>query len=409
MTRILYVALMLAGGALNFARLTYLGRSLPREAFGLYSWLAALGTYGVPLLTVGLIDALARRLPLMLGAGDDEGARSLRNETLTLLLGAQAALAVALVVVCSVPPLRRVLVPGLSIATFIAGTSVFSIAVRDVRSRLRTGLFGALMFVQAAAAALLAYSLAHRVRPEALLLGDAAVLSVVGIGTLVFGLAGVRPRRPRVDRMRDLLGDGVQLLGAAVVYNTGLLLDRIWLGAMLPRDLYGTYSVHLLAVSVGLVVANVVNQYAMPRLLYEYGASRDPAALLAAVERLALRLFVLGSGGALLGLWLAGRIWDRIFPRHHLDQTALALILAGVVVEISNQYVIALTATNQLRVQIALHAVAAVVVVVGLAIASFTSRDLRIFAAVFLCGRLASMVAFRAAATRLVRPTVALA
>jgi O-antigen/teichoic acid export membrane protein len=387
-----YVVLMGVGAALAFVKLFALARVLPREDFGRYVFLAALIQYGAPIVSVGILDGMARRLPIMLGQGDVDAANRLRNVCLgavVVLAAAAAGLALTGGTIAGM-----VVGPGTATRVFLvtADTLAFiwySFGLRDLRSRLHARSFAALAATRAAADLVLSVLLARAAGINGVLSSETIVLAVLGFITSRWLLPTTRPAFGDWSLVGRTMRDGTLIVLGGVAANTALLGDRLILGSLLPAVTYSSYAAHVVVISGALIVANIVVQYVYPKILTSYGQHGSAQAVTRDVLRYGAMLAVVAAAGALLLPWFTRIAAPRLFPGYAIDPTLITLLYIGGVIEVSNLLPLVVIAIGALRSFILVQAIVGLGVVITFAVLARRVVWLPAFGLVFIAGRLA--------------------
>ncbi len=404
-----YAAFMATGAALSFGKYFLLARWLPPEVFGQYAFLAAAVQYSAPIASLGVLDGFARRLPLLLGAGQRAAADRLRDACLGALAGiagtavlAASAAAMAVQAATSRPVTLTITLAACDVAAFLW----FSFEVRDLRGRLHTTSFAMLIALRAALDLGAASMLGPRFGVAGLLAGEAGVYSLVALGAALRLSPGARPRLGERAEVVRTIREGGLIVAGGVAANTALMGDRLILGLLLAKPVFARYAVHLIVVTAATIVSNVVVQYVTPRLLTVFGRDGDGRAIFRSLARMSLGLAMGGMIVAPFVPRLSRLVMPRLFPAYDTDPALLTLLYLGAAIEVANLFPVALLVFGALRWQIALQTTAGVAVVAGL-LAVPPAGSLVPYGAVFLAGRAAVTLACAAVAWRLARPSLA--
>lgn len=387
--RILYGALMLAGSAMTFLKLLLAGRFLSRADFGQYSYVSVVVPYLVPLATLGILDGLSRRYPLLLGMGRIVEATRLRNGSLTGML-----LIAPLALLSTYAALRTWGGTGRSgrwvvgLATVqVLSLTLFWFGLREIRARLRLGEYAGLSFARPALEIVGLVLMAPRFGVAGVLGAEIAVLTLLGGLMLAVMVPDVRLSLAAVGEAIRVVPEGAWIVGGGILANTALMGDRLILGAVLPRSDYASYAFHLLLLSGALVASNVCNQYVIPHLLQLYGTSGDPRAVLSYVSRVARRLALGSIVAAPVAAVGIASIRGLFFPGYALDRTLLAIVCVAAIVEVANVFPLALLALGRLGVYAGIQLFTALFVIGTVGLLLTRTRDLTAFALVLLGGR----------------------
>lgn len=385
-----YVALMAGGAGLGFAKLLLLARLLSKEGFGQYVYLAALIQYGAPIAGLGILDGLARHLPMLIGQGRLAEADRLRDRCLGALAAVAAVGGALLLVACGV--LAAVAGARAAAATLLVGVEIlaflwFSFGLRDLRSRLRARSFAALGATRASLDICMALVVAPRFGALGVLVAEIVVLSSLGLLISRRLLPGTRVELGGRAEVVTIVRDGALIVLGGVAANTALMGDRLVLGSILPKATYAAYAAHVVVVSAALIVSNIVVQYIYPLILASYGRLRDPSAVARTVARYGGALGALALCALPLVPWVSRFAGTRLLPGYAVDQRLLLLLFIGGAIEVANQFPTGLLVIGALRAFIVVQAIAGAAVVAALAVAARHVTTFLPFGAIFIGGR----------------------
>ena len=386
-----YVGLMGAGAGLGLLKFLLLGRLLTLDDFGVYAYAAVLIQYGVPVASLGILDGLSRRVPIILGEGRVRLAHRVRNACVGALVTTLGTAIVLLLVGLGAAvfffeadsPTQLVLLATSDAVAFV----FFSLGLRDVRSHLHSFSYSAFIAARGVLDVTMVLLVATRWGAPGVLAGETVVF-----GTLAFVLFRWFVPEPGVmfrggTEVRATIHDGALIVVAGVLANTGLMSDRLVLGATLERSSFAVYAFHALILVAALTSQNIVYQYFYPRVLHLWGAHKDYAEVFRYVTRLATALLVLSMVGAPLVFpvyRLVGRVF---FPEYPIDLVLVGAFYAAGVLLVTNVFPACLLVLGALRAQIVLQLVSAATVLIAVLAAATTNANLVVFGVIVLVGR----------------------
>ena len=399
---IAYVLAMVLGAALNFSKLLVLGRLLHQSDFGLYFYITTVVQYVIPLATLGILDGLSRRVPLLIGRGQTGEAHRVRNACLGLLLLVLAGC--ALVATMAAATLYWAGRPAMALVTILsvgngATFVLFSFGMRDVRSTLRTLSYGLLICGRGLLDLLAIALLAPQYGIVGVLLAETASLATVAAVIWIWLMQRPGISLRKLDRvMKSTIHDGALIALNSLLSNTALLGDRLILGLVLSKADFAVYVFHMLVFVGALNVTNIVGQYVLPRVLNLYGQTADREAVFRYLSRLGAALFSLAIVAScvipLLFQWVA----QYFFADYPVNNTLLIVILAAASFEVANVFPMGLTAYGHLGLLLRIRLVTGILVVVSTFVLVGHTTNLLPFGLVFLAGRILTFISALVAA-----------
>ena len=400
-----YVILMLFGALTGFVKFFILGRLLTAADFGQYSFLNAVILYSVPIASFGIVEGLSRKFPILLGQGRHEEAYAMRNRT----MGAIALTAAAVVLLTAIGSGLFQLATGRSAALFSTIVAVevyayiaFSIGLRDIRNHLHSALYAGVTFTKGVIDLGATFILAPRFGVAGVLVGETIILIIAA--ALVY--KRWMPQRGIVlqefRRIVPVMKEGIALTVFAALANSARMGDRLILGAVLPKAVFAVYAFHLIVISAGLIVTNVLSQYVGPRSLHLYGQSGgDTHVVFDYLARLTVILAILGALGAAVVPYGFDWVAAHFFRQYTVNHTLLFVLYAAMVIDVANLFPLALLAFRKFHLLIAIHLVPSVLLVAGCLIAHRMNAGLVSFAVLALLARLGIFIAAGIATVRL--------
>ena len=393
----LYVLLMGGGAICSFCKVFVLGRFLMPAGFGHYSFLSAIVTYGLPLASLGIVEGMSLRLPVLLGHGLTAEAYAMRNHAMAVMAGAAAgAILITGLIAGAVETTtgRQVLLVSMIVVVEIYAYVAFSIGLRDIGNHLDSVRFAAVMATRGLVDLLASAVLARRYGYLGVLTGETLILIVAAIVIAAHWMPGFRIGHAGSGSVMQLIRSGLAVTLFGALANAIRLGDRIILGAVLPAPLFAVYSFHLIVISAGLLISNMLSQYAGPRALHLLGSSRgDRRAVIDYLSRLSLMLLIAGLCAGFFvpsGLRFSATHFFKGYP---VDVVLLLVLYAAAVVDVANLFPLVLLTLGRLNLLLLIYATAAVVLLAGFGVAYRAGAGLVVFASIGLLTRLGTFAA----------------
>jgi O-antigen/teichoic acid export membrane protein len=387
-----YAALMIAAAGAAVVKSLVFAFWLDPAAFGLYSLAMLVAAFGNYAATWGLADGLAREVPILLGRRDHARAQIIRSGGITLAALLAAACGVGVMAAGYGLARVRPEYDGVAWAgPVLAATVIFNVVLGDLRARQHTIPYGALLLAKStlalAAARLLPTGLTGALTAEVLSLVLAAGAA------MAFWRGGLTWVRPRWTDMRPLFRMGLPFTAGNAVQSLTLTLDRWFVQARFGSVALGRYSLVMLVLSFALVVLNIVQQWATPRILHDFGRTGDRAGVRRAVRRLA------GAIGAVLAVAAVPAyaafvfVIGRWYPEYAGAETLFPLVYLGAAVMALGLFDVLFLAAGSGARLLGVHLVTLAVVAAGCLAGSAAGAPMLWYAGVFAAGRLVTVAA----------------
>jgi O-antigen/teichoic acid export membrane protein len=350
---------MAFASATSYGKQFLLARFLPVEHFGKYSFIATLITYAVPLVTAGILDGYSRQYTLLIGAGESGRAQEIRNSSLAALLVCVPVILGLGVLLCAMSQWYPAGV-GVGLTALAAvETSLlvaFYFGMRELRGQLKSLTYALMLAFRTCCDVVLISVLAPRYGLSGVLSAECVVLAVTA-SLILSRMGGFKLDFSRLPIVKGVVKEGLLIVVAGIVANTVGFGDRLVLGAALPDRSYSLYAYHCLLLSLGAVLTNIVFQYCSPRLIMEYGKSKDPKSLFLLAGKISAQVFF----AALVVLPVIGfvfvRLSQRHFPNYTMDIRAVILLGLAAAIDIANLLPSALQAIGKLKTVIIIQAI----------------------------------------------------
>jgi O-antigen/teichoic acid export membrane protein len=400
-----YYVLMGVAGVLGLAKGLAYSHVLGSTGLGYYALATLTMVYVEPLMTLGLLRGLDAFLPGLYGQERATDAQALRNRVAgaTLVSGlawtlGSSGLALAL--------------RGPSLATDVAlvglttvGTALLSLAMADLRSRLRLDAYGVLTAAKGVLTLAIGVGLAGPLGYRGALVAEI----VAALALLAYAASrlcpGFAPRWPGPS-LSPVFRMGVPLVLRTLAQDLILYVDRVCVVAAFGAAAFGQYAFAGFLVSGGMVLHTAIWAHVGPRAAFANGQRADPPAMLAALHRVVGAVLLVGALG-----WLPFRaavkvLVPRFFPDFVTGGELMAILYFGMVLQVALQYEWVAMTLGRARVLLAATVVAVGLTVVAYAVAVSQHWPMAAFAWIFVAGRGATLLAQLAAAHVAVRRAV---
>ena len=385
-----YAALMMAAAAAAVVKSLLFAYWLDPGAFGLYSLAMLVAAFGNYAATWGLADGLAREVPILLGRNDHGRAHLIRSAGVTL--AALLAVVCGAVVMAGGYAVSRVAEGYAGIAwagPVLAATVIFNVVLGDLRARQSTIAYGGLLLAKStiaiAAARALPITLAGALTAEVLSLLACAAAAVAFWG------GGLRWARPAWQDMRPLFSMGLPFTAGNAVQSLTLTLDRWFVQARFGSVALGRYSLVMLVLSFGLVALNIVQQWATPRILHDFGRTGDRGAVLRSVLRLASMIGAVLAVAAVPAYLAFAFIVARWYPEYAGVEPLFPLVYLGTALMAVGLFDVLFLAAGSGTRLFGVHLMTLAIVAAGCLAGSAAGASVMWYAAVFAAGRLATV------------------
>ncbi len=329
-----YAALLGATGLFHAARLgltLWAAARLGPERFGAWNLLAALIGYASH-AHLGVLTGMARDVPIALGGGNTREAAHLESVGLAGAVLAALGSLTLWVASLAVPALRAWADPALLLAAGAVASSNLIFLYTTMRARAKLQFRS--QALQTGAAAIVMVSTYAAFGGEGLVGLAVALAAGHALGAAVgFALDPARPRLAALEAatLRRLVGVGLPLLSAGILFSLLTTADRWVLQAWLGTEAVGLYTLAILAFGAAILGPTVASQISYPEMAHALGRSGDPRALGPLVRSHSARGLAAGAAPALL-LALALPIFVRAWLPDYGPGVAAALwVLPGVV------------------------------------------------------------------------------
>ena len=241
--------------------------------FALWALLAALITYA-PALMLGVVNGMAREVPILLGASRGEEATT--DEVATWWSGVAAILIIAVVGVIGVAAQLVEPAPAAAVAFALAAAVLFQIQQFVFRSRLA---FGSASLQQGImGVGLLVMSVALITVGAATFVVAATWYATVQAVAVAAGLLLSRPAAGRFSpgAVRRLVAIGFPIMLVGVLFSVFITADRWVATTVLGPAGAAPYALASVIGSALLVLPSVISQHTYPRMAVMLGQSNDP-------------------------------------------------------------------------------------------------------------------------------------
>lgn len=284
-------------GMIGLARLLLYASLLGPAAFGMFSISQLLVTVGAYLSTLGFIEALNRQVPVLIGERKEKCAEYL------LSLGLGFSLCVALIIslffvvtVFNFSALQRyesIFVVGV----LLVSTVFFNLVCSGIRGKSLTLEAGGLTLLKTVIAAILGIIVAPVWGVPGIIFVEASALFIVSIYALHRYLPNVLPVLRLKGRYKSMIGIGLPFLIGNIVLNLSQTIDSWFAQSVFDQVLYGQYAFAMIIFIAGQNFTSIIAQYVQPRVLTEFGRTKNHLSVLGYLHKVASvvsLLFIIG-------------------------------------------------------------------------------------------------------------------
>ena len=380
-----YAALFSVSAAAALGKTLVYARVLQPAEFGAVGLTVLVATFAAYLGSVGITDGLGSAVPLARGRGEDSTA--LRSAGLSGVIQLSLIAGLLTTVVCSlVMPVRAEYMVLLLAGPLLSLTAILNALFVDLQARELNVPYAFLLLLKSALPLLLAVPMGR----------TSGALGVVGaelIGAaLCIALFGWRWRGGLIWSRDRAAAVGLARLGAPyvtgnVLQNVSMNADRWAVQSAHGVQGLGTYGFAMHLSSIGMVLLNMVQLYASPRLLRRFGTDGDKVALRRHSIRIALILAGAYAAAAVPLVLAFPWLLERFFPAY-IGAAPLALWVAlGTGAIALGYFDVLFRAAGNGRPVAAIQAVAVIVGVVVAGLAAALDAPLWVFALGFCLAR----------------------
>ncbi|NER93884.1 MAG: oligosaccharide flippase family protein [Symploca sp. SIO1B1] len=389
-----YALIMLLSSAFSFLKFFILGSILSKNDFGQYTYLNLIIQYGTPIISLGILEGLSRRFPIMLGEKKNEQAIQFRNACLgCIILLSLSILILGTVTAAFIEKiLDTVLIPYvfLSILEMVAFV-LFWFGLRELRSRLQLLTYSIINFSRTTLDLLFTVLFATYFGVLGILSSEIIILFIFALIIFNTLLPNIRISLKLTREILSTAKEGIVITFGSILANTGLSGDQIVLGYFLPKSEYAVYSIHMLLAKAALIITNILYQYVTPYILRLYGECKRYRSILNYLDRISLIFLSLGTLGFFIFPNILMFLYKQFFANYTINQYLLMTIYIGIIFQIVNLFPIAIIAVGKLWLRVGIQ------VIVCLFVLSFTYLSINsslnhnlinVVGLVFLGGRL---------------------
>lgn len=383
----LYGVLSFASAALGVIQSVVFAKILGPEGLGYYTIVLTIASYA-SLAQLGILSGLNRELPVALGAGKGEKAQALIGQVKTALLTiVGGGLLVFAVVMGNLHLTHESLQQAVLLGGVVGASNMFfQIAILRLRSELKTTLFSGVLLLQKvltlAGGSVAAYYAGF----------VGLVLVLIGTNVLLYWqvsqryLAPAPCRKVKLIELGALMKVGIPIMGAGVLTDVQLRMDRLFLiGVSTPNEL-GLYQFGALPITLGFVLHGVVSQYLTPKLLFKFGVDGK----IGSVFKRSLGVSVVVTGVLLAACPLVMPIarWgvEHWMPEYSKSVSIMAIFYFGTALVAGNVFGVTMLAAKKQMLDLAAVAFSTAVSLAGFIIVANMHLPLRWFASVAVMG-----------------------
>ena len=380
--RLLYAAMFGVAALAAFAKTFVYAWLLSPAQLGLVTISFLITLVGGGLAVGGIFEGLSREVPLQIGARKNtvptrSGAYSLAA-VLSIIVG--IVLLLACLAVSSQYPEYRVLTWS---APLLVSVVAFNGMLCDLQTREHSVIYATVLGSKNIGTIALAFPLGTMFGAGGVIVaevianfGFAAVCLVIWSRDLRWT---VRPTSHGIQMVHT----GFPFAVSNFIQNLGMSIDRWAVQFALGTSSLGAYAFAMHFATVGLVLLNMVNLYAGPRALREFGTTRDYERLTRRTGRLALGTVGAFALGAIPFVLLYPMLVDRWLPQYHAAIPLAIWVYLGAIGITVSFYDIGFRAIGDSRSLVKIHTISLGVGVLSFLLLSISTASLTSYAAVF--------------------------
>jgi O-antigen/teichoic acid export membrane protein len=364
------------------------------KGFGYYALMLLAAAYGQYLCTLGVADGVGRELPIRYGSGDIKGANRIRNRAVSTTLAIASSIGAIYIVVISLikieTPTRLALAMALP---FVACNVLFNNSLLDLRGRQQNVTY-ALLFMARNGAALVLGVLAALSFGLFGVLAVECLVSLLGFACFVFWLSSsFRFDFSGLHETTQVAKIGLPFMLNSLVKNTSRSIDRWFVGIGFGIAVLGKYAFVLLIANIGIVIATIMDQFFLPRLLYDYGAGKsDLRGFFRVVQEIMLVIALAGAVGFVPFMIAYRYFTSHYFVQFHETATLASIVYVGTVFQTMNLFEWVSVGSGRGAPLLGVNAVVAAVIAGAAATAFCLHAELVQFAWIFTWGAFLCLV-----------------
>ena len=270
--KLIYGAIMICATLIGFSKLLLLANVLGVSEFGKYVFFISLEAYLIPLCTLGLMEAIFREYPILLGKGEIKKAYELRNKSLFVIISLlilQSTIVGAACLIFSFNNFQTLFLWGSIGMGHLAANVHFFWALREVRSRLKSVEYALMLTVRLIIDCTLLILFYKKFGLFSYLATEIVVLTLLN-----FILYKRIPKLTLIKKAtisKTIYRNGFSLFGTSTIGSLSVSGDRLFLGSMLPTTLFSVYAFHGIVFQAGQSISNIIHQYMQPSVMHAYG------------------------------------------------------------------------------------------------------------------------------------------
>ncbi|NOE77957.1 oligosaccharide flippase family protein, partial [Vibrio cholerae] len=284
-------------GIIGLARLLIYASLLGPSVFGSFSVAQLLVTVGTYLSTLGFIEALNRQIPILIGE------KKQRRAEYFLSLGLGFSLSTSLLIsvffagaVFNIDSLRSYESIAL-VGALLTSTVLFNVVCSGIRGKSLTLEASVLTLTKTILASIVGVSAGSVWGVIGIIIAEATALTVIALYGLRTYLKNVTPILRSKSYCVTIIGIGFPFLVGNIVLNLSQTIDSWFAQSVFDTNIYGQYAFAMIIFVAGQNFSSIIGQYVQPRVLTEFGKTKDHLAVLDYLHKIAfvvLLFFILG-------------------------------------------------------------------------------------------------------------------
>ena len=346
----IYGAIMICATLIGFSKLLMLANVLGVSEFGKYVFFISLEAYLIPLCTLGLMEAIFREYPILLGKGKIQKAYELRNKSLFIiirLLILQSTIVGAACLIFSFHNFEALFLWGAIGMGHLVANIHFFWALREVRSRLKSIEYALMLTGRLIIDCTLLLLFYKKFGLFTYLATEIIVLTLLNC-ILYQRIPELKLiKKPTISK--TMYRNGFSLFGTSTIGSLSMSGDRLFLGATLPAVFFSVYAFHGIVFQAGQSISNIIHQYMQPSVMHAYGKDESIDAIIARLNQFLLKIIFISIIFSPLVWVVASFITENFVRQFHLSPVLFLSLFFAAVLNIGNIYSLIFIATKKFK------------------------------------------------------------
>lgn len=381
---ITYASLIMMTSALGLSKGIVLAKVLGVESFGYVSLAEIITSYGIYILSLGILHGLRRQIPVMLEREDARLKSVLARANTSLLVHCLMCLVVYLTFVW-------VYFDTAELKVFLSLTACLSIAMvffqfgtLQLNVTQRYIEFGTMMFLKSFFVLIFTTILGYYYDFNGVVIGEIAgfmlVIVLLGFKRLFYRLETSNAFGHICLDDSDAMGQvnriGYPLTGQAVLRSASSNLDKIAVGYALGVAALGLYNFSVIITVAGLLVVNMLSMYFSPKFCRQYAKKGNLTAALNLLHKFSLACVVVAVVVFPLFSSLLQPLLENYFEAYSKAYVLIMWMYFGALLHIFTLYDLIFTASGRVGLYFKLNVLLTLVVLATYAVLVLTDAAL---------------------------------